>query len=544
MRILPLLTSALLMPLASGLSQDADSRGSLDPYRDAEVAAAARARITPVIYTPQNAPPPAAETDLPSVASISQHGITWHFDKPARTGRFVNGDHWVLGPVTIVRITPEPIYGRDVPESELDPIELKRRPEHRVRNGFMVNPPAAMQVAYDSGVRNFFEPALVRQLPVTLQPGDALVSTISMPKGLRLQAQLRNTIERGKGDGSPVRTAAILTSVPAIPPPDAFRPAFCDRSGRTYRARDLRRELLPLLKRPRNTPSVERFTRFFERPWVGTGFFGFEAPVENMPQYGREYGRVVGMAALLLCLDLKPAEREALLIRFVQAGIDLGGMVRAGHPGWTAWGGHGSGRKLPIVVAGLLLGDEELANVTRHYPTVSFGEDEQTAYGECWTGAKVVFAGHSGIDTASGVGRNRSRGAEWGPYEHLPPTEWKEGQNTSEAYRRCCTSIAWVAQALALRLMRAESNWNHPPFFDYVDRWMYEDDAVFVEAIRTATGKDHSAAWARQGQSWDTFVDDLWRQHRRALPAPLDGWKQSHDDTRYQNAVQQMNAGK
>jgi hypothetical protein len=28
---------------------------------------------------------------------------------------------------------------------------------------------------------------------------------------------------------------------------------------------------------------------------------------------------------------------------------------------------------------------------------IPFGEDEQTAYGECWTGAKVVFTGHSGI---------------------------------------------------------------------------------------------------------------------------------------------------
>ena len=138
-----------------------------------------------------------------------------------------------------------------------------------------------------------------------------------------------------------------------------------------------------------------------------------------MPQYGREYGRVAGIAALLLCTDLKPEQKEPLLVNYVQVGIDLGAMVRAGHPGWTGFGGHGSGRKLPIVFAGLMLGDEELANVNKSFPKVSFGEDEQTAYGDCWTGAKVVFAGHSAIDAATGVGR--SRGNNWGPYEHTPP---------------------------------------------------------------------------------------------------------------------------
>jgi hypothetical protein len=85
--------------------------------------------------------------------------------------------------------------------------------------------------------------------------------------------------------------------------------------------------------------------------------------------------------ALLLCTDLKPAQIEPLLLNFIQVGIDLGGMVGAGHPGWTGWGGHGSGRKLPIVFAGLLLGDDELAHINQSFPTVSFGEDGQTLYG-------------------------------------------------------------------------------------------------------------------------------------------------------------------
>ncbi|MGB2824330.1 MAG: hypothetical protein WBF17_25370, partial [Phycisphaerae bacterium] len=295
--------------------------------------------------------PPATPTleDLPLKDSVSQHGITWTFDRPARVGRFVNGDWYVVGEATVKAIAPAPLYGRDIPEIELDHMDLERKVEQRVRNGFMLNPPAKMKVAYDSGVRNWFDPSLIRKLPVSMKPGDSLVSTISMPKGLVLPAQLRNKIERGVGDGSPIRTAAILTCVAQPQPPDAFRPGFCDRKARIYLSRNLKRELLPKVARPKSMLPVGLCVRFTQRPWVGTCFFGFEEPVENMPQYGMEYGRVSGICALELCTDLSPAEKEPLLVNYVQIGIDLGGMVRAGHPGWTGWGGHGSGRKLPIV---------------------------------------------------------------------------------------------------------------------------------------------------------------------------------------------------
>ena len=511
--------------------------GEADPYADDS--AARTPRRPPVVYSRHNAPAMPGLEELPLRESVSQYGITWTFDKPARTGQFVNGDWYVVGPATVKAITPKPLYGSEIPKRELDHMDKERPEGQRVRNGWMLNPPAAMKVAYDSGVRNWFDPSLIRKLPVAMRPGDSLVSTVSMPKGLVLHAQLRNKIERGVDDSSPIRTAAVLTCVAGPQPPDAFRPAFCDRRQRIYRASDLRRDLLPTAAATASTPKIGQYVRFTQRPWVGTGFFGFEEPVENMPQYGLEYGRVAGMAALLLCTDLKAEEKEPLLLNYVQIGIDLGGMIRSGHPGWSGWGGHGSGRKLPIVLAGLLLGDGELAQVNKSFPKASFGEDEQTAYGDCWTGAKVVFAGHSGIDAATGAGRNRCRGAAWGPYEHLPPSQWREGQNTSEAYRRCCTSVGWIAQALALRLLHAEKRWAHDAFLDYADRWMYENDAAMVKAILQATGKDHDKSWARQGQTWDAFTNEMWARHRPALAAPLDGWKQPHDDSYYRRALQE-----
>ncbi len=494
-------------------------------------------QIVPV-YTQDRPPATPRLEDLPLKESVSQYGISWTFDKPARVGQFINGDWYVVGPVTIKAITPKPLYGEETPEIVLDHMDLERPVAQRLRNGFMLNPPAAMRVSYDSGVRNWFDPSLIQKLPVPMKAGDSLVSTISMPKGLVLKPMLWETVERGVDDSSPIRTAAVLTCVAEPLSPDAFRPAFCDRQARIYLSRNLKRGLLPAAA-AQGLPAIGLYVRFTERPWVGTGFFGFESPVENMPQYGRDYARVVGHDALLLCTDLKPEKKEALLVDFVQVGIDLGGMIRGGHPGWEGFGGHGSGRKLPIVFAGMLLGDDQLAYINKSFPTAHFGEDEQTAYGDAWTGAKVVFTGHRAIDEATGVAREGT-----GPYEHTLPSTWKEGrEKMSESYRRCCTSAAWVAEALALRLMRAEQAWDHDAFFDYCDRWMYEDETEALKKLKQDAKMDQPD-WAHEGKAWEAFVNEMWAAHRTApgMP-PTDGWKKQHDDSYLKTAIEKARRG-
>ncbi len=490
------------------------------------------------IYTAEHPPETPKLEELALKESVSQYGIAWTFDKPARVGQFVSGDWYVVGPVTIKAITPKPLYGEEIPEIELDHMDLERPVAQRVRNGFMLNPPAAMRVSYDSGVRNWFDPSLIQKLPVSMKPGDSLVSTISMPKGLVLKPMLWESVERGVDDSSPIRTAAVLTCVAEPVPPDAFRPAFCDRLARMYLSRNLKRGLLPTAA-AKSLPDVGLFIRFTQRPWVGTGFFGFESPVENMPQYGRDYARVVGQAALLLCANLKPEKKEALLVNFVQVGIDLGGMIRGGHPGWEGFGGHGSGRKLPIVFAGMLLGDDELAHINKPYPKAHFGEDEQTAYGDAWTGAKVVFTGHRAIDEATGVAREGT-----GPYEHTMPGTWKEGgEKLSESYRRCCTSAAWVAEALTLRLMKAEKLWDHDAFFDYCDRWMYEDETEALQKLKKDAKMDQPE-WAHEGKTWEPWVNDMWAAHRTATDMPpTDGWKKQHDDSYLKAAIEKAHLG-
>jgi len=448
-----------------------------------------------------------AERELPRLPieeTVSQYGINWTFDKPVPVGRFVNGDYYVVGPATIVKISPRPLFGQEA----RDETERERREDGQyARNGAMLILPSDRRAGFDSRIINRYDPSLFARLPIKIKPGDSLIPTISMKPGERIKRSMRGWLT--SGHGTPVKTATVLSCLEKQVPPDAFRPSYCDTSNKIYLARNLRRDLLPSLPRVASTPSLEEYERKFQRPWIDTVFFCFATPAENMPLYGREVGRLVGIGSLLLCCDFQAEEKEKLLVNFVQVGIDLWGVVRAGHRGWPAHGGHGSGRKWPIVFAGIMLGDSQMQSPTTSLPDVKFGEDMQTIHGKGWTGATALYAGH--------VGKERlPRNEGWGAYEHLHPSRW--ANKTGEAYRRCCTSVCWVGQALAARLLHAEKLWNHDAFFDYVDRWMTEDDTRHVEEIKKATGWDFSQDWARQGQAWDEFVNDMWAKYRNNLP--------------------------
>lgn len=461
----------------------------------------------------------AAPADLPRQSSVSEYGITWTFDQPAPVGHFVNGHFYVVGPVTVTNLEPRPLVGSEVPPAEVDDAEKKRFPKgNYVRNGSMLNPPARWEVAFDTGIPNYCNPDLVALPPVKLKPGDCLASTISLKVGEKPDFPYHSEGGREKDDNSPIKTLAVLTCVAEPLAADAFRPSYGDRRQKIYFAHNLRRNLLRRLPLPADAPNLLTWIRVFQRPWFNTCFFGFEEPMENMPHYGQWVAQAQSVGGLMLMLDFNPENKERLLINMVQVGIDYWGLVQNGYPGWQGWGGHGSGRKFPIVLAGLLLGDDEMASPTKTFPKVEFGEDNQTMYGQGWTGAKALFAGHSGISTATG----KPPRPDWGPYEHLPPAKWSRGNLTSECYRRVNTSSAWIGEALVIRMLHAEKQWNHDAFFDYVDRWMTEDDTqpgqIIMQSWPEVGLNDHDK-WNREGYSWEPFVKTMWTQYRHRLDA-------------------------
>ena len=439
--------------------------------------------------------------------TISQYGITWKLSEPAEVGQFVTGDYYVVGNCEVVSITPPPGNGR---------------------NGSELNPPLNDSASgYDNREEeDRYDPKMCTPLPIHMKPGDALISTISTTD--EELAKLPAWLRRNEHYGSPVKSASVLTCLAAAVPADAFRPSYCDRTQKIYLARNLKRNLLPSLPYGKDTfetdqgvLTLKNFEDHYIRVWLDLVFFSFDAPKDYQPQYGHELGRAAVLASLILMTDLPPQRKEKLLIGYVQNGIDLWGIVRAGFHGWPAHGGHGTGRKWPIVFAGIMLGDDEMATPNKTYPAIQFGEDMQTLFKRSWTGAGVVYAGHQGVDKNGNDINTKQPG--WGQYEHLQPKDWASSMN--ESYRRASTSHGWVGEALAARLMHAEKYWDHDAFFSYVDRWMTEDDTEALKIIKQQANLDFSADWARQRETWDPFVNEMWRKYRNNIPPGANGEK-------------------
>ncbi len=434
---------------------------------------------------------PRTLSELPLADSVSIDGITWKFSAKVPVGRFVNGDYYVAGEVTVNSVSPEPTAER---------------------NGSVLNMPVEPGISgFDNRVSsNRFRANLRAVFPLAMRPGDALISSISLDTIGTYDPWLR---EGEETPDSPVRTVSVLTCLASAVAADAFRPSYCDRQQKIYYADNLRRDLLPNLSKVNKMPDIKTWTRHFRRPWLDVCFFSFDAAAEYQAMYGREVARSVGIGTLMLMCNYTAAEKESLLVNITQYGIDLWGIARAGYPGWQAHGGHGSGRKWAIMFAGIMLGDTAMASPNATYPSLRFGEDMQTMYGQCWTGANVVYAGHQGVIDGKAV----STTPGWGLYEHKPPTQWADSNKIGEDYRRCCTSLSWVGEALSAMIMQAKKQWDHDAFFDYVDRWMTENDSAAVKAIKDAKGWDYSADWARQGQCWDDFVENMWKEYRASF---------------------------
>jgi hypothetical protein len=414
-----------------------------------------------------------------------------------------------------------------------DAIRESKYPGMQARNGSSLNPPAReKRVGFDSRVPSErYDPNLFSALPIRMRPGDALVSTIS---------RRNEEITRFAGQQvDPLRVAAVLCCVAQPQPADAFRPSYCDSSNSpVLLARDLRRSSLLRLPRPASAPpNLRTYAGQFSKPWLDIAEFGFAAPVDNLPHYGQFIAQLVGEAGLLLMMDYSASEKEALLVNLVQVGIDFYGLARAGGS-WPAHGGLNSGRKFPIMFAGIMLGRPDMQSPLKSASGAHFAEDDQTAFcpyeykgrtfARGWTGARAIFTGHS-LEGTGGERGSWEKG--WGPVDLFPPTEWPRRPSgdypQSESYRRANTSGAWVGEALAMRLIHAEKAWGHDAFFAYVDRWMTEDDTPFLLQMKAAGYPDLTAkrpgSFERQGFVWGPrFVAEMWNKYRNRIP-PAEG---------------------
>lgn len=435
---------------------------------------------------------------------ITSNGITWTLSVARKTGVFASGDPWVLGPVTVTSIT-----------NTLSSSKYEPRPG---QSGSMVNPGTDARQGYESGLKNYLPSLnaalpggrpLSTQNPLVLPVGTTLVSTVSW-------------LYRSADDTEPgtprfnaatitprpaLRSAGLLTVLAEAPPADAFRPPYSggDKTVR-FRVSQLDHSKLPRLALPADAaaPSFDVLANSFSRPWIDH-VNGWQAdwthPSLNMPNYGRDMGRLVGDATLRLLTDPSaPGENPAkdrLLIGLVQYGIDSAGIADNGG-GWPADGGHGLGRKWPILFAGALLKNPHLLDVGR-WPT-RFQENEQifkvtedevamTNSPEWKPDTRATPKPYIKADLGT---------PEWG-IRHSTKPQLDNGHWTA-TYRDINGAII-PAFALAARAMGLKSAWNHEPFFDYCDRYMTWRLTEPDTANRPTP-----------------FLVAMWDTHRAALP--------------------------
>lgn len=301
---------------------------------------------------------------------IEQWGIRWTFDKNLsldgagdtyQYGQFVNGDYWVIGPVNIISISPETVVlSEDTPCPD---IPTRTMSAGRSINGSMLNPDPGGSQGYDSDAGGYSAELNValgvsESTPLSITTG-SLVSTVS-----------RVSTNEGS-DAARVWKASVLTVVSEAPATGSFRPPYTGSDKTSYFNEDqLDYSLLSNLQPVSGTPVLADLAQDFKKLWLDhkNGWStGQIHPKENMPTYGRELSNKVGVAALALHTrwneddEQSNALKRDLMIGFVQYGIDSFGLISNGGKSlWIADGGHGAGRKWPILFAGLVLNDADM----------------------------------------------------------------------------------------------------------------------------------------------------------------------------------------
>ncbi|HOO71364.1 MAG TPA: hypothetical protein PK926_06340 [Spirochaetota bacterium] len=419
---------------------------------------------------------------------LTSHGISWYFDQEYEHGTFANGDHWVAGAVQVIFIDP-PSYTF----------------KGRTRNGSMINPSPTLGTTqgYDSSMYGGYASdddyseslnvslGVSPESPLQLAPNSSLVSAVSVDEtGARPQ----------------LKTAAILTVLETAPAQnDFFRPPYCGTDKTPlYRTSSLLTEELAGLAPPdEGAPEISDVAGLFERPWIDhvPNWMGrCIHPSDNMPDYGREIATEVSIGALMLHLNIPLEDKMALLVRYVQLGIDLYGVIEdGGEENWVPNGGHASGRKWPILFAGIMLDDAGMRNIGQG--GAGFGEDGQTFY---------VSQAEVDITQNSDAWDPDERAEEFAPYEaaDIGLPEWgivhslrPEADNRGwiTPYRQCCTAYSWAGFVLAAHIMDAVGLWNHDALFDYQDRYMQVS----------------SSAGAYPGwRCTSDFVENMWDLYR------------------------------
>jgi hypothetical protein len=389
---------------------------------------------------------------------ISRTGFTWTLDKYYEYGTYITGDPWVKGPINIIDIDPAPTLDSG-----------------NYSNGTMVNPdPQATSQGYCNTLH-------------ALAPySHALNVGYGVSSSTPLSVSTGSSVISSQTAGTEVEKVAILTVVSTSAATNAWRPQYCTGAKITYTEPASWGLTLPSVTSVGTRPDL---VGVFSKPWIDHMQMPYMSdhihPTDWMPSYSRDMCVRTGAAALMMCCDIPQDEKDHYITHIIQIGIDWYGQTCAGGY-WKGEGGHGNGRKFPILFAGLML--DNAAMVTAAQGT-AFGEDDQTFY-----------VAQSDID----AGRYTSAYlgvAEWGNNHRTNPEDDNQdwyASTTPELYRRAGTANVWHSQILACHMMGIKAEWDHNALFDYQDRYMHIE----------SPGDWHRSWWTWDALMWDEYRAD------------------------------------
>jgi len=378
-----------------------------------------------------------------SSPSSDKNNIIFTFDKYYQCGQFANGDWWVT-----VDSSQQVIIKSISPNSK------------NMMNGVEKNPSSKYKQGFDYRLSGY-DSSLNLRFPMPVSGETSIVKVVS--------------ISSNKSKCRPcLQFAAVLSIVksPIDNSKNVLRPGYFGSKKTYYSFSDDMVKKLP--KYPRKfiiNAKKWTFDRVSKRyagvqldhleGWVSR----FMHPADNMPDYGASIATDNAVSILRLLLDdfdFTKKEHKLALIGYLQMAVDLQAMAANGVT-WPANGGHGNGRKLPILFAGYML------NESIFYESMaqsSFSEDNQIykskQNGRALFGVKCTASEYwKKILTKNGKKDCRD------PYEFIDG-----GHDIGGAYQYCCTAKPWKYTALVVSLLGLKQKWNNDAFFDYVERWV------------------------------------------------------------------------
>ena len=386
-------------------------------------------------------------------SSVSQWGITFTFDKSYECGNFANGDWWVVGPVTLTAISPNASGGR---------------------NGWEVNPQAGKTALdYRISTAGSYSASGMPSLPYLAQPNSSIVKANSRPEATY-----------DGGDRYRLKSAAVLTVLDKVPADNGatvFRPPYMSTYKPLYSTNDLQTDKLPSLDPSLvvGRPSLTDIANRHKHPWLDhvhvIASQYIRSTDSGINYYGASLSTQFTDSQLGLYFNDPIQDKLPALVNYIQMGIDIYGMVKAGHE-FTPTGGHGIGRKLPMIFAAVMLDARDMvADLAKVDQTEVFHEDGSVWFSQKADNGKgkVLFGHKFEIPINEDAYWQNVISDQGSRTRHDPYSYIDGGYRPGSSYQLCCNSMPMKYIALALLMMpELRTVWTSDYLIMYADRWV------------------------------------------------------------------------